>query len=129
MIFNMSILYFHKISFHYFEDYLLTILILGKVYFVVLNGEYIEMMKTSRPSKLFPKIGTWMQFWNFIIIRKRNNWKMQGIFLYPSSKVFQCLGKIFNQTIFTSKLCLECSWLFWALCDHYWTTLILQKKL
>ncbi len=64
----------------------------------------------------------------FIIIRKRNNWNMQGIFLYPSSKAFWCLVKIFNQTRFTSKLCLECSWLFLALCDHYWTTLILREK-
>jgi hypothetical protein len=30
MIFNMSISYFHKISFCYFEDYLMTELTLGK---------------------------------------------------------------------------------------------------
>jgi len=29
MIFNMSTSYFHKISFHYFEDYLMTKLTLG----------------------------------------------------------------------------------------------------
>jgi hypothetical protein len=29
MIFNMSISYFHKISFHYFEDYLMMKLTLG----------------------------------------------------------------------------------------------------
>jgi len=31
MIFNMSTSYFHKISFHYFEDYLMMRLILDKV--------------------------------------------------------------------------------------------------
>jgi hypothetical protein len=30
MIFNMSTSYFHKISFHYFEDYLMTKLTLGE---------------------------------------------------------------------------------------------------
>jgi hypothetical protein len=30
MIFNMSTSYFHKISFHYFEDYLMTKLTLGQ---------------------------------------------------------------------------------------------------
>ncbi len=29
MIFNMSTLYFHKFSFHYFEDYLMMKLTLG----------------------------------------------------------------------------------------------------
>jgi hypothetical protein len=32
MIFNMSTSYFHKISFDYFEDDLMTKLTLGKVY-------------------------------------------------------------------------------------------------
>jgi hypothetical protein len=35
MIFNMSISHFHKISFHYFEDYLVTKLTLGYGIWVV----------------------------------------------------------------------------------------------
>jgi len=68
MIFNMSTLYFHKISFPYFEDYLMTKLTLGKVliaHYIIFCAtrsnelhdvpKYCACWDLSLPSGLYPR--------------------------------------------------------------------------
>jgi hypothetical protein len=44
MIFNTSTSYFHEISFHYFEDYLMTKLTEGKVIAASSSSNHIETL-------------------------------------------------------------------------------------